>query len=83
MLGNGPDPTMPPSFEGVGDCAIAGPAHETMLLNAEAGFELWSGGRGLAVTHFAVWTPKPPRPPVRHLPKCPAGVRHCPKGGRP
>ena len=53
------------------------------LLNAEAGFELWSGGRGLAVTHFAVWTPKPPRPPVRHLPKCPAGVRHCPKGGRP
>jgi hypothetical protein len=32
MLGNGPDPTVAPGFEGCGDCAWAGPAHETMEL---------------------------------------------------
>lgn len=32
MLGNGPDDTVSPGFEGCGDCAWAGPAHETMEL---------------------------------------------------
>lgn len=32
MLGNGPDNTVSPGFEGCGDCAWAGPAHETMEL---------------------------------------------------
>jgi hypothetical protein len=30
MLGNGPDPSVAPNFQGCGDCAWAGPAHETM-----------------------------------------------------
>jgi hypothetical protein len=30
MLGNGPDPTVHPGFQGAGDCFFAGAAHETM-----------------------------------------------------
>lgn len=30
MLGNGPDDTVSPGFQGCGDCAWAGPAHEEM-----------------------------------------------------
>jgi hypothetical protein len=37
MLGNGPDDTVAPGFEGCGDCAWAGPAHETMELCHNAG----------------------------------------------
>jgi hypothetical protein len=37
MLGNGPDDTVYPGFEGCGDCAWAGPAHETMELCKNAG----------------------------------------------
>ena len=37
MLGNGPDDTVHPGFEGCGDCAWAGPAHETMELCQNAG----------------------------------------------
>jgi hypothetical protein len=37
MLGNGPDPTVSPGFEGAGDCVWAGSDHETMLWNLEAG----------------------------------------------
>lgn len=36
MLGNGPDDSVFPGFEGCGDCAWAGPAHETMELNRNA-----------------------------------------------
>lgn len=36
MLGNGPDDSVSPGFEGCGDCAWAGPAHETMELNKDA-----------------------------------------------
>lgn len=38
MLGNGPDPSNPSAIpDGVGDCAIAGPYHAEMLLNAVGG----------------------------------------------
>lgn len=37
MLGNGPDDSVSPGFEGCGDCAWAGPAHETMELCKDAG----------------------------------------------
>ncbi len=37
MLGNGPDPSVGPSFEGAGDCVFAGGDHETMLWLTEAG----------------------------------------------
>lgn len=40
MLGNGPDPSIPAAWkaarEGCGDCAWAGPAHETMELDKKA-----------------------------------------------
>lgn len=36
MLGNGPDDTVSPGFQGCGDCAWAGPAHETMELCYDA-----------------------------------------------
>ena len=31
MLGNGPDDTVEPGFEGAGDCVFAGAAHETII----------------------------------------------------
>jgi hypothetical protein len=37
MLGNGPDDTVFPGFGGAGDCAWAGPGHETMQTQHEAG----------------------------------------------
>ena len=37
MLGNGPDNTVFEGFEGCGDCAWAGPAHETMELCKDSG----------------------------------------------
>ncbi len=37
MLGNGPDDTVFPGFTGCGDCAWAGPAHETMEACQNAG----------------------------------------------
>lgn len=37
MLGNGPDDTVFPGFQGCGDCAWAGPAHEEMQAAHEAG----------------------------------------------
>lgn len=37
MLGNGPDDTVFPGFKGCGDCAWAGPAHETMESCKNAG----------------------------------------------
>ena len=37
MLGNGPDDSVSPGFGGCGDCAWAGPAHETMELCQDAG----------------------------------------------
>lgn len=36
MLGNGPDDSVMSGFEGCGDCAWAGPAHETMELCLDA-----------------------------------------------
>lgn len=36
MLGNGPDDTVAPGFQGAGDCVLAGAAHETMVWTAEA-----------------------------------------------
>jgi hypothetical protein len=40
MLGNGPDDTVQPGFQGAGDCVWAGAAHETMLLNHSVGVEV-------------------------------------------
>src|SRR5262249_43398757 len=37
MLGNGPDSSVAPGFQGCGDCAWAGPAHETMEAARTAG----------------------------------------------
>lgn len=37
MLGNGPDDTVEPGFEGAGDCVLAGAGHETMLWTTERG----------------------------------------------
>lgn len=37
MLGNGPDDTVFPGFQGCGDCAWAGPAHEEMEAAKNAG----------------------------------------------
>lgn len=37
MLGNGPDDSVTPGFQGAGDCFWAGSAHETMLINKTAG----------------------------------------------
>lgn len=37
MLGNGPDPQMPASFKGAGDCYWAGTAHQVMVWAAAAG----------------------------------------------
>lgn len=37
MLGNGPDDTVSPGFEGAGDCVFAGACHETMLWTLEGG----------------------------------------------
>lgn len=37
MLGNGPDPTVSQGFQGCGDCAWAGPAHEEMEAARNAG----------------------------------------------
>lgn len=37
MLGNGPDDTVAPGFQGCGDCAWAAPAHSTMQIFHEAG----------------------------------------------
>lgn len=37
MLGNGPDDTVFPGFQGCGDCAWAGPAHEEMEAARDAG----------------------------------------------
>ncbi|MDR3628898.1 MAG: hypothetical protein P4L42_01035 [Desulfocapsaceae bacterium] len=37
MLGNGPDNTVSPGFQGAGDCVFAGGDHETMLWTLEGG----------------------------------------------
>jgi len=37
MLGNGPDDTVTPGFQGAGDCVWAGGDHETILWNLERG----------------------------------------------
>jgi hypothetical protein len=37
MLGNGPDNTVQPGFQGAGDCVFAGGDHETLLWTTEGG----------------------------------------------
>lgn len=37
MLGNGPDDSVRPGFQGAGDCVFAGACHETMMWTAEGG----------------------------------------------
>jgi hypothetical protein len=49
MLGNGPDETVQPGFQGAGDCVFAGGDHETMVTNRLAGRTVtFSGANALA-----------------------------------
>jgi hypothetical protein len=49
MLGNGPDDTVAPGFEGAGDCVWAGGDHETMLAVAGAGGKVaFTGANAIA-----------------------------------
>ena len=53
MLGNGPDDTVEPGFQGCGDCAWAGPAHETMLTNKLAGKSVAFDGKCVVADYSA------------------------------
>lgn len=54
MLGNGPDETVAPGFQGAGDCVFAGAAHETMLTNRLAGRQINFTGANVIADYSAV-----------------------------
>jgi hypothetical protein len=54
MLGNGPDDSVQPGFQGAGDCVFAGADHETMLWNKEAGHPVSFTGANAIADYFAV-----------------------------
>jgi hypothetical protein len=54
MLGNGPDDSVQPGFQGAGDCVFAGGDHETMLWNAEAKTTVTVTGRQAIADYSAV-----------------------------
>jgi hypothetical protein len=54
MLGNGPDNTVSPGFEGAGDCFFAGGAHETMLWNLENSTQVEFTGANCIADYSAV-----------------------------
>ncbi len=62
MLGNGPDSTVSPGFEGAGDCVFAGSDHETMLWNLEADKQVKFTGANAIADYSAVtgYDPKAP-----------------------
>ena len=54
MLGNGPDDSVEPGFQGAGDCVFAGACHETMLWNREAGHPVTFTGANTISDYSAV-----------------------------
>jgi len=62
MLGNGPDNTVSPGFQGAGDCVFAGGDHETMLWTLEAGSAAKFTGATAIADYSAVtgYNPKDP-----------------------
>lgn len=54
MLGNGPDDSVAPGFEGAGDCVFAGGDHETLMLGAEGGHHPAFTGRQAIADYSAV-----------------------------
>ena len=54
MLGNGPDETVAPGFQGAGDCVFAGGGHETKVLNAVAGHPVIITGKEAIADYAAV-----------------------------
>lgn len=56
MLGNGPDDSVAPGFQGAGDCVFAGGDHETMLWQAEGGGKAASFTGATAISDYAAVT---------------------------
>lgn len=56
MLGNGPDDTVYPGFQGCGDCAWAGPAHETMESAKNSGRPVPSFSGKTVVDQYAAYS---------------------------
>lgn len=55
MLGNGPDPSVSPDFQGAGDCVFAGAAHEQMIWNkVRNGIDVPFDGRAVLSDYSAV-----------------------------
>lgn len=55
MLGNGPDETVYPGFDGAGDCVLAGAAHETKVVNkARHGRDVPFDGHTVLVDYGAI-----------------------------
>lgn len=54
MLGNGPDDTVEPGFQGAGDCVFAGAGHETMLWNKLGGKKISILGKNSISDYTAV-----------------------------
>lgn len=54
MLGNGPDDSVRPGFQGAGDCVFAGAAHETAMWNLEAGHQVHFTGANAIADYSAV-----------------------------
>jgi hypothetical protein len=62
MLGNGPDNTVSPGFQGAGDCVFAGGDHETMLWTLEAGSAAEFSG-ATAISDYSAVTGYNPKDP--------------------
>jgi hypothetical protein len=62
MLGNGPDNTVSPGFQGAGDCVFAGGDHETMLWTLEAGSAANFSG-ATAISDYSAVTGYNPKDP--------------------
>lgn len=56
MLGNGPDNTVFDGFQGCGDCAWAGPAHETMEAARDAGRPIPSFSGATVVKQYSAYS---------------------------
>lgn len=54
MLGNGPDDSVEPGFQGAGDCVFAGAAHESMLWNKLGGKKVTFTGANAISDYSAV-----------------------------
>jgi hypothetical protein len=63
MLGNGPDNTVSPGFQGAGDCVFAGGDHESMLWTLEGGTAATFTGANAIADYSAVtgYNPKKPK----------------------